>query len=178
MAKNELKSMSMGYDTEDSDLNSDELQSKYVGKILEKKAAVFNALSVEDKKEMINNAITGETTEKVKRIKDSGAETAVVVSVNHYTRELKKIKKYSKWGKNSCTYKTFLRLPLEEKIKYQNAMVNFYDKCIRESGQSKSEERVSDSSPTAVKKQTDCPAPDFDNKKKWGPIKDDVNISL
>ena len=67
----------MGYDSEDSNIGSEDLRNKYPGGILEKKARSFKALSVEDQRSLLHNSVTGETTEKVKRIKDSAEETAV-----------------------------------------------------------------------------------------------------
>ncbi len=157
----------MGYDSEDSNLGNEDLQNKYPGGILEKKARSFKALSVEDQREMLNNSVTGETTEKVKRIKDSAEETAVAVSVNHYTVKLKKINKYEEWVENSCSYKVFVRLPLEEKVKYHNAMVAFYDHCIK-NRQPPSGEGFESSPGAHTHKDGGCP--DFDDKSKW--IKD------
>ena len=118
---------------------------------------------------MLHNSITGETTSKVKRIRDSAEETAAVVSVNHYTVELKRIKKYKEWVENSCSYKVFLRLPLEEKVKYQNTMVNFYDECLK-NRQPPSDER-SESSPVA-QPHMEGGCPDFNDKSKWENVND------
>ena len=94
IAKGNLDFLAMGYDADDVNLGSDDLRNKYPGGILEKKSKSFKALSAEDQKALLHNTVTGETTPKVKRIKDSAEETAAVVLVNHYIVELKKIKKY------------------------------------------------------------------------------------
>ncbi len=159
----------MGHDAEDVNLGSEDLRKKYPGGILEKKSKSFKALSAEDQKALLHNTVTGETTPKVKRIKDSAEETAATVSVNYYISQLKRIKKYDEWVENSCSYKVFLRLPLEEKVKYQNTMVNFYDECLK-NRKSPSEER-SESSPVAQQhKEGGCP--DFNDKSKWKNVND------
>ena len=93
------------------------------------------------------------------------------MSVHHYTRQLKRMGRYEEtengenWSDNSCDYKTFLALPLEEKKKFQDAMVNFHDQCVREKkGQPVVPDQVLDSSPTD--QSAGCP-PDFDDSSKW-----------
>jgi len=99
------------------------------------------------------------------------------MSVQHFTRQLKKIGRYEKenngWLKDSCDYKTFLHLPLEEKKKFHNAMVNFHDQCLKEkkeNGQSLVPDQVLDSSPTD--QAGGCP-PNFDDSSKWTEVKNE-----
>ena len=168
VAKRKLDFLAMGHDSEDSNLESEDLRNKYPGGILEKKAKAFKALPIEDQSALLHNSVTGEMTAKVKRIKDAPYEKAVVVSVNHYVTELKKIKKYKDWVANSCSYAVFMKLPLEEKKKYHNVMVNFHDECIKsmKNRQPLSDERL-DSSPVAQTQHKEGGCPDFDDKSKW-----------
>jgi len=171
LAKRELKDLATGYDFEDKELSSNDLRNKYQGSILEEKAKSFRKLSVSDQKELVYSGITGEETAVAKRIREAPFVQAVVMGVQHYTRQLKRMNRYSEeengWLKNSPGYQVFLSLPLEEKKKFHNAMVNFHDQCIREAkekGQPAVHDQVLDSSPTD--QSVGCP-PNFDDSSKW-----------
>lgn len=123
--------------------------------------------------------ITGEETGVAKRLRDAPFVKAVIMSVQGYTRLLKRMGAYEKseeggnWLDDSCDYKTFLRLSLVEKQKFHNAMVNFHYKCLmekKEKGQPAVPDQVLDSSPTDP--SVGCP-PDFDDSSKWTEVKKD-----
>jgi len=167
VAKDELESLANGFDPEDKDLSKDDLQNKYQGKVLEEKKHNFNKLTVKEQQGILYEALTGEETEESKRSKESSAHVISITTVRHYILELKKIEKYDEWIERSCPFKTFVKLPLEEKHKYRKAMAAFHEQCIKESkGQASSEDQVLDSSPTAP----DGACPNFDDKDKWEEI--------
>ena len=174
-AKRELKDLASGYDSEDKELSSSDIRNKYQGSILEEKAKSFRKLSIDDQKELLYTGITGEDTATARKIREAPFVQAVIMGVQFYTRQLKKMGRYEKenngWLNKSCDYKTFIGLPLEEKKKFHNAMVNFHDQCIRENkekGQSLVTNQILDSSP--ADKTGGCP-PDFDDSSKWSKIK-------
>ncbi len=160
-----------GYDSEDKELSSNDLHHKYQGNILEEKAKTFRELSIEDQKDIVYTGITGEETGVAKNVREAIFVQAVIMSVHQYTRQIKRMVRYDEsekggnWLDNSCDYKTFIKLPLEEKKKFQQAMVNFHDQCIREiKGQPAVPDQVLDSSPTD--QSEGCP-PNFDDSSKW-----------
>ena len=177
MAKRELKDLATGYDQEDKELSSNDLRHKYQGSILEEKAKSFRKLSIDDQKELVYTGITGEDTGVARKVREAPFVQAVIMSVQHYTRQLKRMGMYEEsekggnWLDDSCDYKTFLRLKLEDKKDFHNAMVNFHDQCLREKtnkGQPAVPDQVLDSSPTD--QSAGCP-PNFDDSSKWTEIK-------
>ena len=174
VAKGELKDLARGYDSEDKELSSGDLQHKYQGNILEEKAKTFRELSIEDQKDIVYTGITGEETGVAKNVREAIFVQAVIMSVHHYTRQLKRMSRYEEsekggnWLDNSCDYKTFIKLPLDEKKKFQGAMVNFHDQCIREKRQLAVPDQVLDSSPTDH--SAGCP-PNFNDTSKWTEVK-------
>lgn len=173
IAKDELEALSNGYDPEDKDLSGEELQNKYQGKVLEEKKNVFKKLTVEEQQDAIYESLSGEKTESSKIRKESSAHVIIITAVRHYILVLKNIDKYDKWVENTkCPFKIFVKLPLEEKTKYHNAMVAFHDKCVEEiKGQTSPSDQALDSSPGPDDQGGVCP--NFDDKNKWEEIKDD-----
>ena len=157
-------------------MTSHDLKNKYQGSILEEKAKTFRKLSIKDQKELVYTGITGEETGVARKVREAPFVQAVIMSVQHYTRQLKRMGMYEKsekggnWLDDSCDYKTFLSLKLKDKKDFHNAMVNFHDQCIREKGQSVVPDQVLDSSPTD--QSVGCP-PDFDDSSKWTEVKKD-----
>lgn len=171
LAKRELKDLATGYESEDKKLSSTELSRKYNQDILESKSANFRRLPLEKQKDLIYAGITGKETKISKKFKEASGHGIIKVLVNYLKTKLIQIGRYNEWLKNSCDYKTFLSLPLEEKKKFHNAMVNFHDQCLREkkeNGQSLVPDQVLDSSPTD--QAGDCP-PNFDDSSKWTEVK-------
>ncbi len=152
--------MLQGYDPGDENLTSEHLGRKYPGDTLKQKSNAFVGLSFEKQRERLYSVITGE--EKGKH-KDVAVEIFIITNVRFFLGELKKIEKMDEWISRTIPYLEFLKLPIEEKKKYHNALIKFHDKC---KGQPESK-RFLASSPTV----TEEGCPDFDNKNKWEEIK-------
>jgi len=73
---------------------------------------------------------------------------------------LKELGKLDQWFEQSkCSNEIFNRLPVDEKVKYHNALITFYDEVLKAS----SSKQVSDSPLTATEKG----AFDFGDTAKW-----------
>jgi hypothetical protein len=154
-----------GFDIDDDQLTPEQIKNKYPGKILEEKAKNFIKLSLEGKKEILYSSISGEKTDAARELEEATAHSFIIQRALFFFKILRELGKYEDWVKRSVPYKTFVKLPLDEKRKYQNALEAYHDKCMKESGHSgKVNKRVLDSSPTFTSKNA---PPNFDDKSKW-----------
>lgn len=165
-AKNLLEFISSGHDAGDEKLPSDALEGKYQGKVLEEKSRNFAKLKIEEQKDILLSGITGDVTGKAKQIKDAPAHVLIITKVRFFLGKLQEIGKFDEWI-NRSPWKMFIRLPLEEKEKYHNALIAFHDQCKRD-GQPSSAGHSMDSSP--YDQGEGCP--DFEDKSKWEAIED------
>jgi hypothetical protein len=153
----------------DEKLRREEFNQKYKGDILETKSIEFLALDIESQKDILLSSLIGKDVGKAKEIKDAKIERVTFVSVRSYLQVLHSIGKLEEWVQRTIPTKNYPYLPLEEKIKYHNALVSFHDQCMTKlKGQPSSQGRVLDSSPTVRHKQMGggCP-PDFNDPNKW-----------
>lgn len=169
-ASNQLDSLNRGYSIGDEKLTAKELMNKYPDDVLDVKSKGFTSLSLEKKKKELIKALKNDGKPQET---DVSIQRAFIVSrVWSYLAMLKKIGKDQEWIKQSVSFGELKRLPLPEQKKYHDALITFYDQCMREieankgTGQSESD-RVLDSSPTGSGK--DCP-PQFDDPTKWEKI--------
>jgi len=151
--------MQKGFDIEDGELTSEELSGKYKGGTLGTKSKNFNKLPIDDQKEVLYASISGKETKVSKDIKESPVHIFVIQRVKVFLKNLKEINKLNEWIKRSCSFQIFLKLELDEKRKYHNALLKFHDKHMK--GES-APKRVLDSSPTVG-----VGFPDFNDSAKW-----------
>ncbi len=152
--------LSQGYDDGDEYLSGENIGQKYKGDTLKQKSNSFVLLAVEKQRDELYKILT----RKDNLAPEKSTEGIFVdLLVNGFLAELKKLDKLNEWIKRSIPYNEYLKLPIEEKKKYHNALVKFHDKC---KGQPESK-RILASSPAV----TDKGCPDFDDKSKWEEIK-------
>lgn len=164
-----MELLSQGYDFEDNKLSPEELQKKYgtVPEVLENKAKRFRALSHDEQMDILVTGLTGKQEGTVAEKRDNTSHVFVNQTVLFYFQQLRDMGKDKEWVERSLPFREFVKLPLEEKEKYHNAMVAFHDECRK--ALLPPGERVLGSSPTEAP-GGGSPPPDFSDKSKWEPV--------
>lgn len=160
-AKNQLELLARGLDPGDESLSKEDFTRKYQGEVLEAKAKKFADLKVHEQKEFLYSAISGEQTTATRQIKDITAHTFTIATVRFFFVKLQQINKLQEWIERSCPFAVFVRLPLEEKQKYHNALVAFHDECMAKA--QSPPDRILDSPPAG----SGGDPPNFDDPTKW-----------
>jgi len=166
IANTKLHNLSEGLDPGDESISPKELADKYPGEVLFEKSKKFNSLNIQEQKELLFSAVTGKMSDKAREISEQAVTNFIIIRVSHYLNVLRGIGKYDEWIKLTIPYEKFTKLPIDEKKKYHNALVDYHDECLKELKGMPVVDPVSDSSPFPDNKQA-TGIPDFDNPEKW-----------
>ena len=122
----------------------------------------FIGLSVKKQRERLLSIISKDETISSMNNKNASSHVFIVATVQFYLAKVQKFGKLDDWIRKSVPFSEFVRLSLEEKQKYHNALIAYHDKCMK-TVQSPPDDQFLDSSPSD--RGGDCI--DFDDTSKW-----------